>query len=420
MKIISRRFTYLICIGFPLLLFESILINGQDQGKMKIRYVDYYFENASPVSWEILGDTLVKVSLIADYERESLNRQTDHWYFKLAADRGTHIKLILSKILADVYNGNKATNWWNFKNDISCYISYDRKTWEALKTSKLPHMELLIDFIMKGDSVYIARMPAYTISDLENLKSGIADHKLVKIINIGATVEKRPLEIIQLGNSNAPNSIIIRARAHPWEAGGNWVVEGLINKFLSQDSKEWQETFCVYIMPMANKDGVARGMTRFNVSGMDLNRNWDKKPDSVLCPENYAIEKFITGLINKGVKPCLGIDIHNDDGGGINLARHFKDDFQFLNKMQLFEKLMREHTSFSETVRYSWKTAGQSESSVSFENGLTGRYGIEAMVYELNANWISSLKKMPSQYDWIKVGENLNDVFYEYLTGSEK
>jgi hypothetical protein len=27
-------------------------------------------------------------------------------------------------------------------------------------------------------------------------------------------------------------------------------------------------------MPMAAKDGVARGMTRFNLAGMDLNRNW--------------------------------------------------------------------------------------------------------------------------------------------------
>jgi len=54
---------------------------------------------------------------------------------------------------------------------------------------------------------------------------------------------------------------------------------------------------------------------------------------------------------------------------------------------------MREHTSFSENVRYSWTTPGQSETIVSFENGLLDRYGIEAMVYELNANWISQPEK---------------------------
>ena len=46
---------------------------------------------------------------------------------------------------------------------------------------------------------------------------------------------------------------------------------------------------------------------------------------------------------------------------------------------------------------------------------MLNRYGIEAMVYELNANYISSLNKMPSQYDWMKIGENLNEVFYQYL-----
>jgi hypothetical protein len=50
-----------------------------------------------------------------------------------------------------------------------------------------------------------------------------------------------------------------------------------------------------------------------------------------------------------------------------------------------------------------------------FENGLTTRYGIEAIVYELNANWIGSLNKMPSRDDWLRVGENLNTVFFGYV-----
>jgi hypothetical protein len=417
MKLLNRQFNFLFWLIFCFLALKSTSTQSQGGEKIKIKFIDYFFENASPLSWELQGDTIVKVSLMADYERDSPNRQTDHWYFKLMADQGTHVKLIISKMMADVYNGKKATNWWNFENNISCYISYDQKTWKAIKTSKLPNMELLVEFIMENEYVYVARMPPYTISNLENLKKRIVNNKLVKIYTIGSTVEKRPLEIIQLGNTNAPYSFIIRARAHPWEAGGNWVVEGLIDKFISQDSKKWSEMFCVYIMPMASKDGVARGMTRFNLSGKDLNRNWDTKPDSLLCPEKYALEKFITGLINKGIIPCLGIDIHNDDAGGINLAQHSKDDTQFVKNMQLFEKLMREHTSFSESVRYSWKTAGQSESNVSFQDGMKVRYGIEAIVYELNANWIRSLNKMPGEYDWIKVGENLNDVFYEYLKG---
>ena len=185
----TLKFKFLICIGLIFLLFLSSGVYGQASEKIKIKFVDYFFENASPISWEIQGDTIIKISLMADYERESLNRQTDHWYFKLVADQGIHVKLIISKMLADVYNGGLATNWWNFKNDVSCYISYDQKTWEAIKTSKLPNMEFLVDFITKGKSIYIARMPPYTVTDLENLEKRIEKNKLVKIFNIGMTVE---------------------------------------------------------------------------------------------------------------------------------------------------------------------------------------------------------------------------------------
>jgi len=61
---------------------------------------------------------------------------------------------------------------------------------KPLRTTTLPGMELMVEFIMKGESVYVVRMPPYTISDLENLKMKIANNKLVKIHNIGMTVEK--------------------------------------------------------------------------------------------------------------------------------------------------------------------------------------------------------------------------------------
>jgi murein tripeptide amidase MpaA len=223
------------------------------------------------------------------------------------------MKIILSKFLPDVYNGKKAVSWWSFKNDISCYISYDRKTWEAIGTKKLPGFELMTEFTMKEDSVFVARMPPYTISDLENLKKRISKSNLVSIYNIGKTAEQRPLEIIRLGDLNAPHHIIIRARAHPWEAGGNWVTEGLINEFISRNNPVWQKTFCIHIMPMANKDGVARGTTRFNLKGKDLNRNWDKMSDPELCPEKYVFERYIQELAEKDIIPVLGIDFHNDD-----------------------------------------------------------------------------------------------------------
>jgi hypothetical protein len=401
--------------GLLAILFEVSICFSQTPEKLKIKFLDYYFENGSPVNWTIDGDTILKISLLPDYERESLNRQTTHWHFRIEADQGTHIRMSISKMVNEVYNGSPAKEWWDKNHPISCYISYDRKIWIPVPTKFYGERELLVDFIMEKKDVWIARLPAYSISELDNLESAFSGNSWFKVIPVGSTLEGRPLEIIQLGDPDAPGSVIIRARAHPWEPGGSWVVEGLIRGFLQENSQKWLKTYCVYIMPMANKDGVARGMTRFNIAGMDLNRKWDKMSDPELCPEKYALESFIEGLSRKGISPDLGIDIHNDDAGSISFTTHKKNDTLFLKNTRIFEKLMRANTCFTEKVNYSWKEPGSEDKFVMFEDGLYSRYGIEALVWELNANWINTTQGMPTQADWIKTGENLNRVFYEYF-----
>ena len=405
-----------------LFIIQASFVSGQGSIKNNIKFIDNFFENASPLIWDIKGDSIIKVGLLPDYESETPNRQTDHWYFKLVADKGTHVKIIFSKLLANFSKGRLSKRWWNFENSISCHISYDQKTWVPIKTTSLPGNELLLEFNMEGESVFIARLPPYTVSDLNVLKERIRCNELVKIYNIGATVEKRPLEIIQLGHENAPYSVLIRARAHPWEPGGNWVVEGIINEFLKQKSEKWLNNFCIFIMPMANKDGVARGMTRFNLNGKDLWRNWEPDPDPVLCPENYALEEFIKTLLKKGIKPSLAIDIHNDDYGEIHLALQKDKDSRYIKNMTLLREKMSEHSCYSTGLKYAWLTEGQSLSDFNFgfADGLLYKYGIDAVIYELNANWIQDLGKMPSNEDWMKIGENLNYAFYDYFNSRNK
>lgn len=416
-----------ICLfGYFVFVYLMIIpvnyVSGQESMKNKIIFIDNYFENASPMTWDIQGDSIIKISLLADYERETLNRQTDHWYFKLTAEKGTPVKIEFSKLLANIYNGRLSKRWWTFEKSISCHISYDQKTWIPVATTTLPGNKLLLEFNMERESVFIARLPSYTVSDLDALKERIRNHKSVKIYRIGETVEKRPLEIIQLGNENAPYSVLIRARAHPWEPGGNWVVEGIIDEFLKEKSEKWLNTFCIYIMPMANKDGVARGMTRFNLNGKDLNRNWEKDPDPILCPENYALEEFIKTLLEKGIKPDLGIDIHNDDYGEIHLALQKEKGSQYIKNMTLLWEIMTAHSCYSTGLKYNWLTDEQSiaDRNFTFANGLLYKYGIDAIIYELNANWTRDLGKMPSNEDWMDIGKNLNDAFYDYFNRLNK
>jgi hypothetical protein len=273
---------------------------------------------------------------------------------------------------------------------------------------------------MERKSIWVARLPVYSLSDLDDLEKKFIGNSYFKVIPAGSTVGGRTLEIIRLGDPLAPHSVIIRARAHPWEPGGSWIVEGLINKFLQTKPENWLKSYCVYIMPMANKDGVARGMTRFNAAGMDLNRKWDKLSDPSICPEKYALEKFIEKLIEKGIRPELGIDIHNDDAGSISFCMHKQEDTVFMKRAELFEKLLRDLTCFSEKANFPVQIPGTQERFVMFEDGLYSRYGIPALVWELNANWIVPKASMPVSDDWIRSGENLNEVFYQYFNDEKR
>ncbi len=372
-----------------------------------IKYIDYHFENGSPLYYDILEDGSALVSLVYDHERNSPNRANGHWYFQVFSDQGTSVKLLLQNF-HNVWNGKPATP---AKDNTACFWSIDGTKWAFVKTSKTPENRLAIQLTMPADSIYLARLEPYTVTDLAGLLSEIRDDPLIKITEIGKTVENRPLEIIRVGHANAPHRIFIRGRAHAWEPGGNWVIEGIIRNLLKSDkTNQYLDRYSVYILPMANKDGVAGGRTRFNMRGKDLNRNWDQKANPYLAPENAALENWLEMQIELGFKPDLAIDFHNDDGGNLHISRPNINLESYLSNMSKLDSLLRVHT---------WYTEGSTGSNFrnpgSIGEGLLERYGIDALVYELNANWIAGLHKVPFGDDWMLLGEQLCEVFYQYF-----
>ncbi len=372
-------------------------------------YINYNFENGSPLFYEVQTDSSVLISLIYDNERNSPNRASGHWHFQVFAKKGSRMKLVLQNF-KNIWNGRTA---YVGTDNTSCYLSVDGKNWKFIETTLTPEKQLEIDFIMPDDSVYIARMEPYRISDLEKLKSEIENHPLIQITEIGHTVENRPLEIIRIGNESAPNRLLLRGRAHAWEPGGNWVLQGLIKNLLKDDDpkiNKYLERYCIYILPMANKDRVAHGGTRFNLQGKDLNRNWDKKTDPYLTPENAALEKWLIHQIELGLKPDLAIDFHNDAEGGLHISRPEIDIDSYLANMERLELLLRKFTWFTEgSSGPNWRNPG------TIGEGLLERYGIDGLIYELNADWIAGLDKVPFGKDWMSLGEQLCEVFYYYF-----
>jgi hypothetical protein len=378
-----------------------------------LEYIDTSFENASPIWYEIGADGIIQIHLLYDHERASPNRAAGHVHFRLCARPGSKLTLEFRN-LDNVWNGKPGSVARELKTVV---ISEDGEHWQPVPTTALPDSRVQLSVEMPGPKLYVARVEPYRISDLDRLLASIRKNRLVEITPIGRTVQGRQLEIIRVGKARAPYRVFIRARAHPWEAGGNWVVAGLIGRLLQGDreAKHFLGHYAIYVLPMANKDGVALGRTRFNLQGKDLNRDWDKPADPNLAPENYALERWLEKMIETGRAPHLALELHNDGGGLLHISRPPVPNLdRHLRRIELLEGLLRKHTWFTEgSTKPSFQNSG------TLGEGWLQRYGIDAVVHEFNCNWIAGLNDYPSAAHWRSYGEKLAEVFDEYFAQEE-
>lgn len=374
-----------------------------------VEFIDTSFENASPLWYESDSNGVIQIHLNYDHERASPNRAAGHIHFLLHAQPGSQLTLEFCN-LANIWNGRAGSVARELK---AVSISENGREWKAIETQSLPTNRVQVTVTMPGPRLYVARIEPYRLSDLERLLAKLRTNPKTEITSLGRTAGGRELEIIRLGRPDAPHRVFIRARAHPWESGGSWVVEGLIQRLLAGDAiaKKLLDHCCIWILPLANKDGVARGMTRFNLSGKDLNRNWDKPADAELAPENSALEKWLDDTIRSGHRPQLALELHNDGNGQLHISRPQVPELdRYLVRMKLFEELLRKHTWFTEgSTKASFRNPG------SLGDGWLERFGIDAVVLELNCHWIAGLKVHPTGRHWETLGASLVPVFEDYF-----
>jgi Zinc carboxypeptidase len=377
-----------------------------------LTFIDTGVENASPL-WYDYVDGIVRINLLYDHERASPNRAAGHIHFVLHGEPGTSLTLEFLN-LDNVWNGQPGSVAGELK---TVAISDDGgKVWKTVPTEGLPNNRVQLRVTLTAPTLHVARMQPYRLSDLDRLLASIRKNRLVHIETIGQTAGGRDLEIVRIGQANAPHRVFVRARAHPWEAGSSWVAQGLIDRLLSGDEEttRFLRDYSVSVLPMANKDGVARGGTRFNLRGKDLNRNWDKPADPAISPENAALERWLEREIKAGRKPDLALELHNDGNGRLHISRPPVPQLdRHLARMKTFEQLLRRHTWFTEgTTSPEFRNAG------TLGDGWLQRYGIDAVVHEFNANWVEGLKQPSSAAHWRDYGANLARVFHEYFAAS--
>ena len=225
------------------------------------------------------------------------------WFnFRLSGEVGEQYVL-------NITNAGKASYLAGWE-DYQAVASYDREYWFRLPTS-YKDGKLTITAELACESIQIAYFAPYSYERHQDLLAAVQVHPLACLEHLGETLDKRDLTLVKVGNGDSKKrSIWITARQHPGETMAEWLVEGLLNSLLDEDSataKLLLEKANFYIVPNMNPDGSVRGHLRTNAVGTNLNREW-ANPSLEKSPEVFHV---INKMEETGVD--LFYDVHGDE-----------------------------------------------------------------------------------------------------------
>ncbi|CAN5801349.1 M14-type cytosolic carboxypeptidase [soil metagenome] len=233
--------------------------------------------------------------------RDSHADFTQWFYFRL---QGAREQDAVMRIL----NAGEATyakGWENYR----AVASYDRESWFRVDT-EFDGKVMTIRHTPETDSVYYAYFEPYSWERHLSLLGSIAQSPLVRVHDLGNTIDGRDLNLVVVGDPSAKKKVWIIARQHPGESMAEWLVEGCLNALLDPSNpiaRRILDEAVLYIVPNMNPDGSVRGNLRTNAAGANLNREW-MTPSLEMSPEVFYVKNKI---LETGCD--LFLDIHGDE-----------------------------------------------------------------------------------------------------------
>lgn len=212
-------------------------------------------------------------------------------------------------------NAAKASYVDGWKDYHAC-ASYDLEEWFRVP-SRYENGKLVVEHEAKGPVCYYAYFAPYTADDAMRFTAKMAQKKSVAWLPLGYSVNGRPIDCLRFGEpAEAKKKIWVIARQHPGESMGSFFAEGFCETLADEDHNMAQQLLhhaTVYVVPIMNPDGVARGHLRTNAAGTDLNRAWES-PSKEASPEVLCV-------LNKMDE--IGCDMFLDAHGDEAIANNF-------------------------------------------------------------------------------------------------
>ncbi len=228
------------------------------------------FETARVNGCDVISDSAMQISIrpeeIYDPEGKPINNSA--WY-------GFRVDPLSTGTL-DV-----TLKYYNGKHRYHPKISYDGTNWEFLSEDSFEELaEDRTRLSLKTDTrpFFISAQEIFTPRAHDSWTDNLAKSAHITKTEIGRSRENRPIYMLEIETEPSKKKPYVMwvGRQHPPELTGALALIPFTEKVLDESalSSEFLDNFNVLIVPMINPDGVVHGNWRFNMGGMDLNRDW--------------------------------------------------------------------------------------------------------------------------------------------------
>ncbi len=232
------------------------------------------------------------------------------FHFRVTGAKGHKLTLKITNCAGSAYPGG----WPGYK----ARVSEDRQDWRCADTS-YKDGTLTITHTPAHDAAWFAYFAPYSMERHFDLIQRISACEGVELIELGRTLDGRPLDLLRMGSGE--KQLWLYARQHPGESMAEWWMEGALDWLTdpaNYTARELREKCTLHIVPNMNPDGSFCGHLRTNAAGVNLNREWagptpEKSPE-VLC--------VLEEMDKTGVHWAM--DIHGDEAIPANFIAGFE------------------------------------------------------------------------------------------------
>lgn len=312
--------------------------------------------------------------------------------------------------------------YFNFEDTdpVRPLYSYDNVTWERFAPCEASFRKVSKRF--ERDTVYLAYFQPYTYSYLQSRVEDWSRHQWVDVDTIGLSLENRPIYMMHITDESVPpeskQRLWLHARQHPSESPASWLTDGFISALVADTptGAALRKQIDAYIIPQTNPDGVANGLSRSNITGVNQEINFARPDDSTVV-EVKAIKEVIRTLSQE--RPFdVALNVHSQVAHHASywLHRAAGTSKDFLRRelvladltTSLNDYIRPEDMQFSNlAARYPegwfWSLAGEKTLAVTFETSYT------CYSRDFNGTWLDTLNLRD-------FGERLLMATAEYMT----